>query len=880
MIRRFLNIFRRNRLEAEIREEIEFHRAQSSGSFGNATLIADGMRDASTIIWLETCLQDIRYGFRQLLKSPVLLGVAVLSLGLGIGANTAIFTLINAVMLQLLPVRDPASLVLLNDGISEGTTNGDLIGDAVSYPFYQHLRAHNDSFQDLCAFREGEDNVIMHVAGEPDTRTGYASVHLVSGNYFDVLGVQAAAGRLLRDSDDKPNSVPMAVMTYGLWKSRFNLDPGVLGKTVLFNGTAFTVAGVADASFFGERIRKSPDFWVPLSFQPQIVTRQPSLLDAMDFYWLNCMGRLKPGITLKGAETAVSAQLHSFYLAQAGAHPTADTRHKIERVRIVLKAGGSGISGLRYRYAKPLRVLMAIVGLVLLIACANLAALLLARASARRQEFLCRLALGAAPARLFRQVLTESILLSLAGGMAGMFFAWWSVKALVLILHFDPLVKVQPDALVLAFTLLLSIATGFLFGIIPGWKFSRMNARPRNAAPVTWRARKFSSTQALITIQISLSLCLLIGAGLLTRSLVALEEQDLGFTRSHILLIRTDAHLAGYEPSQYPALYRDIYDRINQLPGMQSAAVARFSPVSGYSSAGNFSIQGYHPSTGKEMRVWDLPVGPQFFETLKIPLLLGRSVETRDTAASKPVAVVNQTFAKRYFPGTNPLGQHMEQGDPFKAPGSEIVGVVADSKFFDLREEPKPMVFYPMSQKPMPSFELLLRTAADPKNIAGEVRDALKQINNRLPILEQHTLDDQIENLLAQEKLIAGLCSMFGLLALLLASIGIYGTLAYSVAGRTAEIGTRMAIGAHKSHVISLVLRDLVFVLVAGLLMGLPLAFGSIHWLESFLFGVRPLDAVALSSSVLLIVGIALLAGFLPARRAANIDPMRALRHE
>ncbi len=880
MIRRFLNIFRAKHLDAEIREEIEFHRSQSSGSFGNPTLIAERMRDAGTLTWLETCLQDIRYGFRQLLKSPVLLAVAVLSLALGIGANTAIFTLIDAVMLQLLPVRDPSSLVLFSDGASEGTSNGDLLGDAISYPFYQDLRAHNDSFQDLCAFRQGEDSVTMHVEGEPDTHVGYASVHLVSGNYFGVLGVQAAAGRLLRDSDDIPDSAPVAVMTYSLWKNRFHLDPDILGKSVILNGTAFTVAGVADASFFGERIRKSPDFWVPLSFQRQIMTREPSLLRALDFYWLNCLGRLKPGVRLKGAQAAVNAQLHSFYLAQAGGRPTPDTRRKIERVQIALKPGGGGISGLRYRYSKPLRVLMAAVALVLLIACANLATLLLARASARRREFVCRLALGASRARVLRQVLTESVLLSLIGGLAGTLLAWWSVRILVLLLHFDPVVKVKPDPAVLAFTLALSIATGILFGIVPGWKFSRLDLHLGNAALARGRARRFGGTQVLISMQIALSLCLLVGAGLLTHSLVELEEQDVGFTRNRILLIRTDAHLAGYRPSEYEDLSRDIGDRINRLPGVQSAGIARFSPASGYYSSGNFSIEEYRPNPGKDMRVWDLPVGPRFFATLKIPLILGRAVEARDTATSKPVAVVNQTFVNDYFPGTNPLGHHLEHGEPFKAPGSEIVGVVGDSKFFDLREKPKPMVFYPISQKPAESFELVVRTAADPRNIAGEVRGVLTQIDSRLPILEQHTLNDQIENSLQQQKLIATLCSLFGLLALLLASIGIYGTLAYSVAGRTAEIGTRMAIGAQKPHVIALVLRDLVFVLLAGLLVGLVFALGATRWLESFLFGVTPLDPLALSSSFLLIVGIALLAGYLPSRRAANIDPMRALRHE
>ena len=695
MLRRFLNVFRPNRLEADIREEIEFHRAQSSGSFGNATLIADRMRDASTIAGLETCLQDIRYGFRQLLRSPVLLVVAVVSLALGIGANTAIFTLINAVMLQLLPVRDPAGLVLFNDAISEGTSSGDLIGEAISYPFYQELRAHNDGFQSLCAFRQGEDDVIMRVTGNSDTQVGHASVHLVSGNYFDVLGVDAAAGRLLRDFDDTPASSPVGVMSYGFWKTRFHLDPAILGKTVMLNGTAFTIVGVADGSFFGERIRRSPDLWLPLSFQPQIMIREPSLLHALDTYWLNCMGRLKPGVTLNAAQVAVTARLHSFYLAQTATHPSADAHQKIERVQITLKPGGSGISGIRYLYSKPLRVLMAVVALVLLIACANIATLLLARATARRPEFLCRLALGASQTRLLRQVLTESIVLALIGGLAGMVFAWWSVKTLALLLHFAPVVKVKPDTTVLAFTLVLSIATGILFGIIPAWKFSRLDPRVGNAAPVSWRMRLFGSTQSLITAQIALALPLLVAAGLLTHSLVALERQNIGFTREHILLIRTDADLAGYQLTQYAALYSSITERISQLPGVRSATLSRFSPVSGYSSSGNFSIQGYHPTAGKDLSVWDLSIGAHFFETLKVPLLLGRTIDVRDTAASTPVAVVNQTFVEEYLPGINPLGQHIEHGDPFKAPGFEIVGVVADAKFFDLREKAKPMVFYP-----------------------------------------------------------------------------------------------------------------------------------------------------------------------------------------
>jgi len=404
-------------------------------------------------------------------------------------------------------------------------------------------------------------------------------------------------------------------------------------------------------------------------------------------------------------------------------HPTADTRHKIERVHIVLKPGGSGISGLRYRYSKPLRVLMDVVALVLLIAGANIATLLLARASARRQEFLCRLALGATRTRLLRQFVTESILLALIGGLAGTLFAWWSVKTLVLLLRFSPVVKVEPNPAVLRFTLVLSIATGILFGIIPGWKSSRLDLRPCNAAPISWRARRFGSTQALMALQIALSLCLLIGAGLLTHSLVTLELQDVGFTRNHVLLIRSDADLAGYQPSQYATLYRDISDRINRLPGVQSAAIARFSPVSGYSSSHNFSIQGYRPPADKEMEVHDLPVGPRFFETLKIPLLLGRIIEARDTAAFAPVAIVNQTFVNEYLPGMNPLGQHMEHGDPFKAPGSEIIAWSPIPNFLIYVRSPNRWFFIPSPKnRPTASSSCCARpptrTALPPKCIA------------------------------------------------------------------------------------------------------------------------------------------------------------------
>jgi len=829
-------------------------------------------------------LQDIRYGLRQLAKAPVLVAVAVLSLALGIGANTAIFTLIDAVMLQSLPVRDPGRLVLFYDGIATGVySGGDLQSSEFSYPFWQYLQTHDDSFESLSAFRQSNDRVILHVADSNKTGFGeQAMVHLVAGSYFQVLGVHAAVGRVLSPSDDSLSAPRVAILSYPFWRDRFHLDPAVIGHEAVLNGTAFTIIGVADRQFFGERVQPAPDFWLPLSSGPQILQGESKpLLTAHDVYWLNCIGRLKPGVTLARAQSAVNLRFHQFYLEQAGGRLTPEILRKIEDVRIQLKPGGGGISGLRYLYSEPLHILMAVVAVVLLIACANIATLLLARALARRQEFLTRLALGASRARLLRQVLTESILLSVLGGLAGAGFAWWSVKLLVLLLHVNPVVRVRPDPLVLGFTLALSVLTGILFGIFPALKFSRLEPRsgniPKAAAIGRWR---FDSARGLIALQVALSLILLVGAGLLAHSLLALERQNIGFRRDHILVIRTDASLAGYQQSGLFPLYRQVGDRLSELPGVTSASIGRFTPESGYSSSGNFSIEGYIESPGKKLNVYDVPVAPRFFETLGIPLLLGRTIGFRDTPASPAVAVVNESFVQRYLPNQNPLGKHISLGAPFKAPGAEIVGVVADSKYYDLREQAQPMVFFSLWQNPSAGFEIVLRTAAAPSGVATEARQALKQASSRLPILGITTLNAQIEKSLDQQKMITTLCGIFGLLALILASIGIYGTLAYSVAGRTVEIGIRMAIGAQRRNVVWMVLRDSFVLIAIGLAAGLPLALGTTSWLKSFLFGVREIDPLAIAAAILLILALALLAGYLPARRAARIDPMRALRHE
>ncbi len=575
MFRKLLNVFRPNQLDADLREELEFHHSQTLGSFGNRALLQDRMRDASTIVWLQTLLQDLRYGFRQLRRAPVLFATAVLSLALGIGANTAIFTLINAVMLQSLPVKDPGRLVLFNDDLSTGEYTGSYVGaDEFSSAFYSYLLKHNDSFQDLCAFHSGTDLVAMHVPGF-NGPWEQAKAHLVSGNYFRVLGVNAIIGRLFQPSDDMPTAPRSAVLSYPFWRDRFHSDPAILGQTVILNGTDFAVIGVAAREFFGERMQTAPNVFVPLSSQPEILRERP-FWTALDVYWLNCMGRLKPSVSITAAQASVTGKLHRFFLDQAGTSVSASTRRKIEAVQLSLKPGGTGISGLRYRYSQPLHLLMGIVAVVLLIACANVGTLLLARASARRPEMLARLALGASRNRLLRQVLTESVLLSFLGGAVGIGIAWWSVRLLSVFLHVDPVVKVGPNFIVFAFTFVLCILNGVLFGIFPALKLSRMDTRPGNVAtPVPAGKWRFNSGQALIVFQVALSLSLMVGAGLLARSLLALEHQNIGFRRDSILLLRTDAGLAGHKQGELYPLYRKLNESLAQLPHVVSAGVGR-----------------------------------------------------------------------------------------------------------------------------------------------------------------------------------------------------------------------------------------------------------------------------------------------------------------
>ena len=683
----------------------------------------------------------------------------------------------------------------------------------------------------------------MHLVGSSDSGLKeQTSGHLVSGSYFTVLGVEAAVGRMLTVEDDALVAPPVAVISYNFWCDRFHLDSSVIGKAVDLNGTIFTIVGVAPREFFGERVQEPPDFWFPLTRQPQVLQRE-SWLAKRDVYWLNLMGRLKPGVTPGRAQPTLNTQLHQFYSSQTGAKLSPERRKELRQAHIDLKPGARGISWMRLEYSEPLHVLMAIVGLVLLIACANVATLLLARQSARRQELFVRLALGASRIRLIRPLLTESVLLALLGGVAGMALAWGSIKLLAVTVGVTSVVNVRPDLLVLGFTLGISILTGIAFGLVPALRSRDMEWKLGSAVRTPeFGMSRFNPAHALVVLQVSLSSVLLVTAGLLTHSLLALEHQNLGFNRNNVLLVRTDPRLAGYRPAELFALYRQIHDRLNALPGVLSASIARYSS-----------------------------------------LLLGRPIGPRDTPASPAVAVVSESFVRNFFPSQNPIGRHFCLGSPFKAPGFEIIGVAADSKYYKMSEKPTPMAYFSAWQsggREAYVGQLLIRTSRDPSGAAAAVRRALHNLDARLPILDVTTLRSRAYASLHQQRMIAMFCNLFGLLALLLASIGLYGTLAYSVVRRTNEIGIRMALGAQHPQVLWMVLRESVVLVILGLSIGLPLALAATRWIKSFLFGVSTMDPLGISAAVFLMAAVSLFAGYLPARRATQVDPMTALRHE
>jgi predicted permease len=896
-------LLKRRALDRDVEEEISFHLAMrqaklqaegltpgdaDSGArrrFGNVAGFQEACREMWTFAWLETLWQDVRYGLRQLRQSPGLTAVAVLSLALGIGANTAIFSLMNAVMLRDLPVKNPSQLVLLGTGRAGGDTDDFANTILYSYSFYREMRQKNGVFSSTSAV------LSLFLRGMHGTVAGNSSlepmnVQLVSGSYFSMLGVKPILGRAFTEVDDEPEGAhPIAMASYSWWKQRFGRDPAIVGKTITLGSTIYTIIGVTPPEFFGTTVGQSPDLWIPLSMERQV---------SPGWNWLNdkgseclyVLGRLKPGVSVQQAEANVNLLAKQIWHGFAGPVLTPQEQQTLKHAHIELTSAARGLSRLRRQYSLPLQILMGLVGLVLLIACANIANLLLARAGSRQKEIAVRMAIGAGRKRLIRQMLTESLLMAFFGGALGIVLAWWGSEALLAMVSAgsQPLpLNVAPDARVLLFTFVVSLATALLFGTAPALRATRVDLTPalkegRGMASVASRS---PLAKGLIVSQVALSLLLLIGAGLFLRTLVNLTNVNTGFDKENVLLFGVDPADVGYkENARLVNLYQEIEQRVSAEPGVRAASISFFTFNEG-AWDDSVLVQGgkLAPSTNND--VIENVIGPSYFVTMGIPLLAGRVFNSHDMVTSSKVAVINETMAKEFFPGGSPIGRRFGIGDdPKHSSDIEVVGVVKDAKYMSLPERRWPAAYYPYAQRVGYYYDLEVRYSGDPKAIIAEVRHAVGEVDRRLPLSYQNTLARRVDESITSQTLTARLSAFFGLLAVFLACIGIYGLMSYAVTRRTSEIGIRLALGARPGDVMRMVLRETVMLVGIGLAIGILVALASGRWVASMLYGLKPSDPVTLLIAVALLFLVGISAGLLPARRASKVDPMTALRHE
>lgn len=809
-------------------------------------------------------IQDVCFATRMLMRSRSFTAVAILSLTLGIGANTAVFTLINTIILRSLPVQHPEQLFAMS------RTNRSHTVTSFSYAFYREVRNRKDLFSGVVFERTIAPS--LSVRGSTELVSGEA----VSGNYFDVLGTIPYAGRLLYNSDETaPGADRVVVLSYGFWKAHFGGDHSIIGKTIRLNTTPMTVIGISPPEYNGLRAGVSPDICVPITMWPQMLGDSALLAFQKDWFaFVLC--RLKPGVHQRQAAGAVTPLYRGYMRAFSKA---------AEPESISLLPAATGLDSQARHVSKQLYMLMAVVALVLLAACVNLANLLLARTASRQHEIAVRLSLGASRSRITRQLLTESVLLAGLGGALGLVFAYSGARLLFAFLmagQFGASMNVSPDLHVLLFTLIASVATGILFGLAPALKSTRLDVRPGlKREQLHLFGVRIALQKILVSGQVALSLLLLVTAGLFLRTLENLHKVSFGFNPRNILEIEMDPKLAGYKQDRVREFYREAQDRISRLPGIMSASLGYEQAMRDLYSLSGIQVQGFVSQNGDPGPHWDT-VGPGYFKTLRIPILHGREFGPQDTQNAPHVAIVNQTFARFYFGQQDPIGKLIGPAASKGPADYEIIGVAKDAKYASLRELTPRFWYIPYEQHSVIADNLILyaRTAGNPLNEVGAIRQAIHRVDPNVPVFHPRTLEEQIENSMATDRMIAICSTFFSLLAALLAAIGLYGTMTYSIVKRTQEIGIRMAVGAQPSDVIWPVMVEVASMLVTGVLAGVLGALALGRFVGSMLFGVRPADPFTLLAAGLFMATVALVAGYLPARRAAQIDPMVALRYE
>lgn len=828
--------------------------------------------------------RDLRYALRTLRKSPVFLTVAVVSLALGIGANTAIFSLIRQVILQPLPVRNPEQLVMLaGRGKHYGGNNGP---DRLSYPMYQQIRDQNDVFSGMfCTYPST-------VSATYQGSTELIGADFVSGNLFPVLGIGAAVGRVFTASDDLiQGGHPLAVLSYGYWRSRFASDPSIVGKQIVVNGRSLTIVGVSAAGFDGVEPGRAARIRIPVTMIDDLPRTNFRRLNGDRFRWVQAFGRLKPGISIEKAQAGLQPLFHQIITREVTEAPFAKAspfvKQEFLRMWMQVMPGSKGRANLRNNYAKPLLALMSMVGLVLLIACSNLANLLLARASSRQKEIAVRLALGAGRASLVRQLLLESVTLSIVGGALGVALAIVIDRALIRFLpsgHTPLSLSSTPDASVLAFTFAISLAAGALFGLVPALQSTRPKLADtlKDQAGAVIRGGNAGLRKGLVVAQVSLSLLLLIGAGLFLQSLRNLETVNPGFDVHDVAAFDVNPTLSRYDPTWTADYYRRLHERLDALPGVESHAFAVIALLENNEWDNWVTIEGYTPRQDERPDPHMQFCSPGFFRTLRIPILLGRDFTDRDVVGTPKIAIVNQKFATRYFGSANPLGRHLGMGiDPGTKTDIEIVGVAGDTKYESMRDEIPEEVYIPSAQSTFTNGgTIYARVAGDRARVTQLLGKEARSIDAGVPVYDMRTLADQMEVSLSTERLLAALSSVFGLLATVLAAVGLYGVMAFLVARRTREIGIRMALGAGRQSVLWMVLRETLTLAAVGVAIGLAVAFPLTRLVQTQLFGVAASDIATLAAASLGLAAVTALAGYVPARRATGIDPMLALRWE